>query len=212
MRNHIVVEKTPSSVNILDASVTDSTLRNSAAQSIFPSGSNWSKYVGHRAFKFTGLENDYYLLSYVLVLGYPHGYYDGALRAWGILSTSQDFISEFRRLQSMSDFFLEYANQFSHDPLASVMLESLKRNDKNLDVRLGCSWPLVWARLQIGIKTVFLYDAKHPQYSEKVIALAFKSTLWKAVLGGFLGVPTLASFSTLSLSNSEPVQIVALPA
>ena len=201
---HYIIEQTSDNLEIVWMSQPNSKTYEKVASNAFPSGSNWGDFVGYRAFKFIRIEKSRYLLSYSLVTGRDRE--NSSLRAWGILATPSEFFRRLRNANSISDIFVQEQSRFNDDPKFDIMLDGLK-SSSNIRVSYGYSWLLIWIRLQLGIKTAFGYNLNYPQHIEKLVLTSFQTTLWKY----FFNRSILTSFSTLSLSSAEPVQILAIP-
>lgn len=201
---YYIVEQTSDNLDIVWMSQPNSKTYQKVASNIFPSGSNWGDFIGHRAFKFIRIEGNNYLLSYSLVTGKDR--INSALRSWGILATPSEFLRRLKKANNISDIFTQEQKIFGDDPKFQLMLNGL-RSSGNTNLSYGFSWLLIWLRLQLGFKTAFGYNPAYPQQIEKLILTSFQSTLWK----NSFNRSALTSFSTLSLSSAEPVQILAIP-
>lgn len=185
-------------------------IRNSALVNIFPTGSDWGDYLGARSFRFTPIAYRNYLLSYTFVLDAKRGEWDGQLHAWGIVGTLESFLSE-TSLGGYTprDLFLDYAEMFEEDELLEVMLDGLEPMQL-LEQDLKLPWILrkIWSGQKLGFSWKFQDSTQWSNVENwlyDTFICSIPSRLWRN-----LGYRP-KTFSTFTLSTSEPAEIIGMP-
>jgi hypothetical protein len=205
---YYIIEQSLDNLKVVWASQANSRVQRKVAECIFPSGSNWEKFAGYRAFRFVELDRPEYLFSYTVVIDDPSLKHYGLLRSWGVVSDARSFADDFRSMASFANYFRAQETRFQEDPFFYIMMEKLEAGDIGIRRwKRGCLWPLKWIGLQLGMKVVFKFDPQDAWYVERTILHTFKSTLWK----NYFWSDKLSSFSTFTLSLSDPAEIIAIP-
>lgn len=185
-------------------------LQRSVITNILPTGSDWGNYIGARSFRFVPVNYRNYLLSFSLVLGEAQGEWDGQLHAWGLLGTLESFLTESSlRGNNPRVLFLKNSRLFEVDYLYDVMIGGLQPTSPS-PPSLHLPWllRLLLSSKKTGFSWKFT-DAAQWSNIENWLYLTFQYSLpgnrwWQRE-------KQPKSFSTFTLSTSEPTEMIGLP-
>jgi hypothetical protein len=185
-------------------------IRNSVLVNMFPTGSDWGNYIGARSFRFIPIAYKNYLLSYTLVLNAKQGEWDGQLHAWGIVGSLESFLTE-SSLSNYSprDLFINYAEMFKTDELSKVMLQGLTPIEPLMqDMKLPWILRRIWFGQKLGFSWKYQDSAQWSNVENwlyDTFILSIPGKWWRN-----LGYQP-KTFSTFTLSTSEPTEIIGIP-
>ena len=184
-------------------------IQKSAMASIFPAGSDWGSYIGARSFRFIPIAYNNYLLSYSLILSEEQGSWDGQLHAWGLVGPLATFLTD----SSLGSYnphmlFMKNSSLFEQDDYFNAMVAGLE------PVTTPIKWKLpLFVRYFIKRhKTAFSWKYTNPKewasLESWLFEIFYKSLNKRKLLRRKIRPKT---FSTFSLSTSEPTEVIGLP-